>query len=265
MFFAVITENDESQWDDETGSRYHFPKVYAAIIPPGTQVIYYKGRLKNKDYADKRKSPDPHYFGTGVIGQVVPDPASTKGDLFAHIENYEEFDTAIPFKDAGQYLETIPDSKRSNYWRSAVRAISEADYKAILSYVSGSSRRPGPYPVIEKDEFDPLESLAEGKPGYRYTTTYERNPKLRAQAIRIHGAFCQACGFDFGKTYGPEANGFIHVHHIKPLFVEKEEHRVNASTDLVPLCANCHSVVHLDKKRTRTVVEVKAMMKAAKA
>lgn len=263
MAYAVITENDESQWEDETGSRYHFPKSYAAIIPAGTKVIYYKGKLKNKAFADKRKSPAPHYFGVGVIGQVVPDPNSQKGDLFAYIEDYAEFGTAVPFKVSGQYLETIPDSKATNYWRSAVRAISEADYMAILSHVDQASLMPFAHPAKEQDEFGKMESLAEGKPGYRYTTTYERNPRLRAMAIKEHGTRCKACDFDFGKTYGHTAEGFIHVHHIKPLFEQAKEHKVNPLTDLVPLCANCHAVVHMEKDKTRTVEEVKAMLATA--
>lgn len=45
---AVIAENDVSIWDDETGAVYHYPRRYSAILKPGVQVVYYKGKLTDK-------------------------------------------------------------------------------------------------------------------------------------------------------------------------------------------------------------------------
>ena len=60
---AVIAENDVSQWADQTGVVYHFPKRYQAILTPGTQVIYYKGKLLDKAFVDRMRKPDlqPYY------------------------------------------------------------------------------------------------------------------------------------------------------------------------------------------------------------
>ena len=33
MNYAIITENDESPWEDITGIQYHFPSRYLKIIP----------------------------------------------------------------------------------------------------------------------------------------------------------------------------------------------------------------------------------------
>ncbi|RYE70422.1 MAG: hypothetical protein EOO81_07890 [Oxalobacteraceae bacterium] len=43
---------------------------------------------------------------------------------------------------------------------------------------------------------------------------------------------------------GELGKAFIHVHHIKPLAEIKDEYVVNPVLDLVPLCANCHAMVH---------------------
>ena len=40
---TIVSENDESQWEDETGVRYRFPKRYEGYLISGTQIIYYKG------------------------------------------------------------------------------------------------------------------------------------------------------------------------------------------------------------------------------
>ena len=73
---------------------------------------------------------------------------------------------------------------------------------------------------------------------------YERSPRLRALCIQHHGAACKICGFDFGKRYGEFGAGFCHVHHIRPLSVTKSEHEVDPVTDLIPVCPNCHAMLH---------------------
>lgn len=120
---AVIAENDVSIWDDETGAVYHYPRRYSAILKPGVQVVYYKGKLTDKSFADQRLSAQPHYFGIARIGKVYPDPESSKGDLFALIESFQPFEQAVLAKEGNSYLEPIPPSKASNYWRSGVREI----------------------------------------------------------------------------------------------------------------------------------------------
>lgn len=51
-------------------------------------------------------------------------------------------------------------------------------------------------------------------------------------------------GFDFEKTYGEHGMGFIHVHHLRPLSSLGEGYLVDPETDMVPLCPNCHAMVH---------------------
>ena len=71
--FAVIMENDESEWDDKTGEIYHYPKRYDKFIPEGTLLVYYKSRIQNKDYTSQRLSNEPHYFGIARTGKSFLD------------------------------------------------------------------------------------------------------------------------------------------------------------------------------------------------
>ena len=73
---------------------------------------------------------------------------------------------------------------------------------------------------------------------------YERDPQNRLDAIRIHGHRCVACGFDFGEVYGDRGEGHIEVHHLVPLHDADAGHEVNPETDLAPVCANCHRMIH---------------------
>ena len=75
---AVIVQNDLSPWDDIKGDLYHYPATYQSILTPGCNVVYYKGRMKDKVYESERLSPDPHYFGIGVVGDSILDPNSKR-------------------------------------------------------------------------------------------------------------------------------------------------------------------------------------------
>lgn len=113
-------------------------------------------------------------------------------------------------------------------------------------------------PVAQGEGFE-SDRLREGAPQEARVTTYERSPEARARCIAHHGTACVVCGFDFGRQYGPTAEGFTHVHHLTPLGVLRQEHEVDPVRDLRPVCANCHAVIHMDGG-CRTIKEVKAMI-----
>ena len=92
-----------------------------------------------------------------------------------------------------------------------------------------------------------------------FTTRYERDPKLRTLAIDIHGTICMVCGFSYRKKYGKLGEGFIEVHHIKPLSEGIRE--VNPETDMVCICSNCHRMIHRKRDYVMTVDELKSLVK----
>ena len=231
---------------------------------PGTNVIYYKGTLKNKAFSNSRLSNDPHYFAKGTIGKTYPDKESSKNDFFATINEFTPFEKAVLAKSDSKYLETIPESRKYNYWRDGVRPIDQDIYNRIISNTTSSkvSEKKSLYSIDHNLENyqDSLESLSEGKASKRYITTYERNPKYRKQAIAIHGNSCSACGFNFKKFYGEYAEGYIHIHHITPVSEFEAPKTIDPETDLIPLCANCHSIIHRKKEKTLSVTELKKLI-----
>ncbi len=74
---------------------------------------------------------------------------------------------------------------------------------------------------------------------------YERSPEARRRCIEHYGPLCHVCGMDFGAVYGADAEGFIHVHHLKPLSEIGELYAIDPIADLRPVCPNCHAVIHL--------------------
>ena len=86
--------------------------------------------------------------------------------------------------------------------------------------------------------------------GTRYTVSavgVERNARARQACLAHHGAKCTACGMVFGETYGEIGQGFMHVHHLEPLGDSSGSREVDPVRDLIPLCPNCHAMVHRAK------------------
>ena len=49
---------------------------------------------------------------------------------------------------------------------------------------------------------------------------------------------------NFEERYGLLGKEFIHVHHIIPVSELGENYDLDPLTELVPLCPNCHAMVH---------------------
>jgi predicted HNH restriction endonuclease len=86
-------------------------------------------------------------------------------------------------------------------------------------------------------------SAQEGGEKNNLSKRYERSRLLRDAAIRCHGVDCAVCGFNFEKLYGDIGRDFIHIHHLEQL-AESGQKMVNPVTDLIPVCPNCHSMLH---------------------
>lgn len=89
-----------------------------------------------------------------------------------------------------------------------------------------------------------IKQLHEGTVKKVNVNIYERNSEARKICIKKHGCKCVVCGMDFQTTYGELGKGFIHVHHIIPLHNIKSDYVVNGETDLIPVCPNCHAMLH---------------------
>lgn len=118
---------------------------------------------------------------------------------------------------------------------------------AIPSYVQVVVDGEEQAPTDQEDSIveEPAERY-EGKARQVELTVYERDPKRRTECLEHYGLSCQVCDFDFEETYGKIGAGLIHVHHLNPLSQAGEEHEVDPVRDLIPVCPNCHMVIHQD-------------------
>jgi 5-methylcytosine-specific restriction enzyme A len=117
--------------------------------------------------------------------------------------------------------------------------------------------------LIGIDDVDADASAHEGDHNEVVSRRYERRPVNREICLSLRGRRCFCCDLDFGETYGKGADGFIEVHHTTPVSQMGPAYIVNPATDLVPICSNCHSVVHLTIP-PRSVDEVRALFHSQK-
>jgi 5-methylcytosine-specific restriction protein A len=104
-------------------------------------------------------------------------------------------------------------------------------------------------PLVTLPGDSTLEDLApdfqvEGGKSRVLVNKYERSRVNRAICLSIHGFICVGCSIRMGDFYGPIGEGVIHVHHVEPVSLMEGPRKLNPALDLVPLCPNCHSIVH---------------------
>ena len=112
----------------------------------------------------------------------------------------------------------------------------------------------------EEIDFEDQEKLMEGAKREIIVNSYERNPISRRKCIEHFKPICQVCEFNFYSKYGEIGKDFIHVHHIKPISEIGESYEINPIKDLIPVCPNCHSMLHI-KKPMYSIDELKSIIK----
>lgn len=98
------------------------------------------------------------------------------------------------------------------------------------------------------DEIHQKNAYEEGAVKQVSVNAFERNSEARDACIKHHGLVCAVCAFDFRAIYGEIGAGYIHVHHIVPLNKIRKKYRVNPTKDLIPVCPNCHAMIHRNKE-----------------
>lgn len=92
-----------------------------------------------------------------------------------------------------------------------------------------------------------IEGKEEGQAYEKTLTAHERNPINRQLCLQLKGYACAVCGLKFEDVYGNIGHNYIEIHHTNPIADMGSNHVVDIVNELVPLCSNCHSMVHRRK------------------
>ena len=115
---------------------------------------------------------------------------------------------------------------------------------------------------VRPEEIPPgtAETLLEGAKKVIVVNTYERDPTAKSKCLRHWGCSCVVCDFNFGNRYGGYGEGFIHVHHLKPLAEIGSQYKLDPVRDLRPVCPNCHAMLH-HSSPVLSIEELQAMVR----
>jgi 5-methylcytosine-specific restriction enzyme A len=222
------------------------PAIRAVDIePPNGFVISISSTWRS---LEARFSPDP--FASQLIKSICNSSEQQRNSCFLVASAFKARGVKSTFKIDGNSIEFGPfprgewrsfalsSLRLTNHDASQVDAeeVSTACLSLVLSLLPSES--------LVFDNGEPSGSVLEGLATRQEVTRYERSPVNRAAAIALHGAICKACGFDFAKVYGAIGDGFIEVHHITPVSDLGGPVVIDPLVDLVPLCSNCHRMVH---------------------
>jgi HNH endonuclease len=118
------------------------------------------------------------------------------------------------------------------------------DFLAQRYSIKGAELTAASAARIFPDEVNSEETFREGVVRQVSVNAYERDPKARQKCIEYYGLDCSVCGFNFRKVFGQLGEGFIHVHHLRPISEIAAEYEVDPIKDLRPVCPNCHAMIH---------------------
>ena len=170
--------------------------------------------------ADAFCVPELERKDIGLDGLNIHGPGGFK---MAHVR--------YPFKENGE---------RDSYFSDCSSWVAR-----VLSYID--SYKTTPHVTVEllyPDELTEPEKYPEGARKLVTVNAYERDNRARNKCIEKYGYRCAVCCFDFYDTYGKIGMGFVHVHHLIPLYKVGKQYRVDPVKDLRPVCPNCHAMLH---------------------
>jgi len=102
-------------------------------------------------------------------------------------------------------------------------------------------------------------------------STAKRNILARKKCLEYYfpndqNYSCILCGFNFKNAYGVYGETFIEVHHIESHTIKskiKGRHEIDPIKDLIPVCSNCHSIIHREKP-AMTIEKIKEIISSNK-
>ena len=272
--------------DNPEFSDYEVSKRLDWINPAQNGCDYFWVEFKKNEFKESPSSISlvvsvEDYYPTFVALSVeAKDGKCTEDDYRKHnrlisrdLPNNDAYYVTTTFKDTNHSITNLSREEiMKKYHKGEIKKIKlqmdiNEPYTDLISRLRAGIKVLEPYYLLAvSDELgDGYEVLEDGEVYYEGSVTtvkvnkYERNQEARRKCIEIHGCQCKICGFDFEKTYGEAGKGLIHVHHVVPISSIKEQYQIDYEKDLIPVCPNCHAMIHR-KKDPYSIDEIRVML-----
>jgi predicted HNH restriction endonuclease len=180
-----------------------------------------------------------------VLPNISGSPRIIKKSVFEKAYNQLEENGSIDLDEIRRFINFSPV-----YVMAILESFPEVNKvkqgrKIVLTYDSSNLKK------VEKkiypEEIFDDKNLIEGAKKKIYVNAYERNKEARAKCIKYYGTNCYICEMEFSDIYGKLGKDFIHVHHLVEISKIKANYVVDPIKDLIPVCPNCHAMLHYGK------------------
>ena len=198
--------------------------VYIYCTRPFKKIMY-------KCEVVKHSMPFSQCIDDAVFWIDIDEYEKSKGGLYARLKLLEQVDTERLSLD-------ILLSKGLNAAPQGPIKVDSELHKYIDSHFNDF------YADGFYTDVDDQKGFHEGHVRSVMVDIYERSSIARGKCIEYHGDSCLICGINFGEKYGDIGKGFIHIHHLRPLYTIRKDYVVNYKDDLIPVCPNCHAMIH---------------------
>lgn len=194
----------------------------------GQNICYLKAKIRRVDLDHIRRSP------------IVRDD-----------------DTKHLFEQCGM----VPGSVATFYevspavWSELLRRGTQAVEAPSKSHIPGTAASPGASRDVDAQDLAAIEGIAREVISYYKS----RSRPLRDAALALGKGVCEACGTDFTLILDGQGVRVLQVHHRQQLSVG-DEPRLTSVTDLAVVCANCHSLIHMDPKRALSIETLRGIL-----
>lgn len=214
MANAVFTASEQSAYDDQIESRYHFPKTYLrqAEQAVGDLIVYYEPRRKSGPTSSNGRQA---YFAVAQLTKIEPD-TTRPGHYYGHLAQFLEFDNPVPFRsDSASYFESglVKDDGSTNkgFFGRSIRLVPKDEFAAIVQ--AGFSTAP--------DVWETGKYAAEPVPEYVVRPLVEQVVvrKFRDIAFRRHvrNAYSNTCAVTGLRLINGGGRPEVQAAHIRPV------------------------------------------------
>ncbi len=178
---------------------------------------------------------------------------------------YDRIISQIPLNQEMKAANEAADLKYSSHLKLYSAFLESKHFKLLFkSRVTGPNEQvstvkgataPSAPSVFQKPK---EREITEGEKKHVEFERAHRNPKLRQACLDKYGYQCQCCGMDFASLYGEDLGAnFIEVHHLQMISTFDENRPEDYVENLVPLCSNCHSMIHHGKQGPLSLHELR--------
>ncbi|MBR1123282.1 HNH endonuclease [Bradyrhizobium lablabi] len=219
MANAVFTTKVTPSYKDLPELQYHFPRRYLdrAKQTVGDYIVYYEPRRSTSELSSS--GGRQAYFGFARVTEIVED-ADLPDHYFAHIADYQDFASPVPFADGSMYYESAlqkeDGSTNKGAFGSAVRLLSDNEFNKIL--------KAGFSPIIGQDAAIvpslPLNEISEPSVPFErpmVEVTVTRPFRERSFMYNVRAAYANRCAMTGLRLINGGGRPEVQAAHIQPV------------------------------------------------